>query len=132
MAYYVPSTKKYLVEAQEPDGSVWRKLFHPATECPASGIYRCANCGDEVTCNKGDRLPPQNHSQHTTTEKNIMGTGRQNEDKMKVNKKHATALWCTLLLFHKIEDDTLKTTRTEGTFKPHLKSNKRITFYDLI
>ncbi|WP_414912885.1 protein L [Pseudomonas sp. IT-P258] len=69
MAFYVPSTKKYLVETSEPEGSVWRKLFSPASECPASGIYRCANCGDEVTSNKGDRLPPQNHSQHSNAEK---------------------------------------------------------------
>lgn len=66
MAYYVPSTKKYLEETAEPDGSVWRKIFHPGTPCPASGIYVCTSCGDEVTCNKGEPLPPQNHSQHNT------------------------------------------------------------------
>ncbi|EKM5744403.1 protein L [Enterobacter kobei] len=71
MAYYVNSTKKYLSETEEPDGSVWRSLFTPATECPASGIYRCYNCGDEVTCNKGDPLPPQNHKQHDPANGNI-------------------------------------------------------------
>ena len=66
MTYYVPSTKKYLEETTEPDGSVWRKIYTPGTSCPASGIYICTNCGDEVTCNKGDPLPPQNHRQHNT------------------------------------------------------------------
>ena len=69
MAYYVTSTRKFLEETQEPEGSVWRKLYHPSNECPASGIYRCVNCGDEVTSNKGDKLPPQNHAQHDSANK---------------------------------------------------------------
>ena len=72
MAFYVESTAKYLTKTTEPDGSVWRKLFSPASTCPASGIYRCRNCGDEVTCNKGDPLPPQNHSQHTPSSGDIL------------------------------------------------------------
>lgn len=24
----------------------------------ASGIYKCKNCGNEITCVKGDRCPP--------------------------------------------------------------------------
>ena len=71
MAYYVGSTEDYLIKTTEPEGSVWRKLFNPATECSASGIYRCRNCGDEVTCNKGDPLPPQNHAQHNPSAGNI-------------------------------------------------------------
>lgn len=67
MAYYVPSTKQFLTETTEPDGSVWRTIFAPGAECPASGIYRCTNCGDEVTCNKGYLLPPQNHRQHNSS-----------------------------------------------------------------
>ncbi|GAB5992555.1 hypothetical protein AE1304_20140 [Aeromonas enteropelogenes] len=66
MAYYVPSTEKFLEKTTEPAGSVWRVVYNPGTECPASGIYRCVNCGDEVTCNKGDPLPPQNHRQHAS------------------------------------------------------------------
>lgn len=69
MAYYVGNTQKYLEKTTEPEGSVWRYLYHPGTECPASGIYRCAGCGDEVTSNKGDPLPPQNHRQHATGDK---------------------------------------------------------------
>tara|TARA_B100000678_G_scaffold247745_1_gene221195 strand:+ start:440 stop:685 length:246 start_codon:yes stop_codon:yes gene_type:complete len=69
MAYYVGSTENYLKKTTEPEGSVWRKLFKPGAECPASGIYRCRACGDEVTSNKGDPLPPQNHRQHDSDKK---------------------------------------------------------------
>lgn len=69
MAYYVASTAKFLEKTEEPEGSIWRKLYNPGTECPASGLYRCVNCGDEVTSNKGDPLPPQNHRQHTSNDK---------------------------------------------------------------
>jgi hypothetical protein len=69
MAYYVGSTQKYLEHTAEPEGSVWRTLYSPGTGCPVSGIYRCSNCGDEVTCNKSDPLPPQNHRQHISTDK---------------------------------------------------------------
>lgn len=64
MAFYVDSTHKYLQKTNEPEGSVWRYYYKPGNTCPASGIYRCTNCGDEVTCNKDDPLPPQNHRQH--------------------------------------------------------------------
>lgn len=59
MVFYVQSTKKHLEETSEPEGSVWRSLFSPAATCPESGIYRCYNCGDEVTCNKGDPVIPR-------------------------------------------------------------------------
>lgn len=39
-------------------------LFHPATNTPYSGIYRCTKCGREVTSVAGYPLPPQNHHQH--------------------------------------------------------------------
>ena len=25
---------------------------------PQSGIYKCTNCGNEITCVKGERFPP--------------------------------------------------------------------------
>jgi len=25
---------------------------------PQSGIYKCNNCGNEITCVKGERVPP--------------------------------------------------------------------------
>lgn len=36
----------------------------PGAAAPHSGIYRCANCGDEVASNATQPLPPQNHQQH--------------------------------------------------------------------
>lgn len=69
MPYYVESTSKYFEKTEEPKDSVWRKLFPPGSTCPASGIYKCQACGDEVTSNKGDPLPPQNHRQHDSAQK---------------------------------------------------------------
>jgi len=40
----------------------------PGTIAANSGIYRCYGCGDEVACNKGNPLPPQNHHQHKNTQ----------------------------------------------------------------
>ncbi len=45
-------------------GAAFDTDHSPGTKVPHSGIYRCTGCGDEVTCNKGDPLPPQNHHQH--------------------------------------------------------------------
>lgn len=39
--------------------------FSPSDIVPFSGIYKCKNCGKEITSNKGDKFPPQNYSQHT-------------------------------------------------------------------
>ena len=41
----------------------------PGAEAPYPGIYRCVACGDEVGIAKGNKLPPQNHPQHTSTSK---------------------------------------------------------------
>ena len=38
----------------------------PGWISPDSAIYRCVHCGDEITCNKGNPLPPQNHHQHNS------------------------------------------------------------------
>ena len=38
--------------------------YVPGASGPHSGIYRCTACGDEVACNAGNPLPPQNHKQH--------------------------------------------------------------------
>jgi hypothetical protein len=43
----------------------------PGTVMSNSGIYRCANCGDEIAANKGNPLPPQNHHQHADRSKPI-------------------------------------------------------------
>lgn len=42
----------------------WNVYYHPAAEVPVSGIYKCKGCKKEVTSNRGDIFPPQNHHQH--------------------------------------------------------------------
>lgn len=42
----------------------WKYVYGIGSEVPASGIYRCTGCGDEITSNKGDKFPPQNRHQH--------------------------------------------------------------------
>lgn len=42
----------------------WGYVHGIGSPVPASGIYRCTGCGDEITSNKGDKFPPQNHHQH--------------------------------------------------------------------
>jgi len=42
------------------------KTFSPGEAAPYAGIYRCTNCGDEISIAGGHTLPPQNHAQHTT------------------------------------------------------------------
>jgi len=46
----------------------WKNTYGPGDEVPVSGIYRCLGCKREVTSNKGDRFPPQNHHQHSTSQ----------------------------------------------------------------
>jgi hypothetical protein len=41
----------------------------PGVDAPYPGIYRCVACGDEVGIAKGNKLPPQNHRQHTSNSK---------------------------------------------------------------
>lgn len=40
----------------------WDKEYSSGEEVPVSGIYRCTDCGEEVTCNKGDVFPPNDHA----------------------------------------------------------------------
>ncbi|WP_321836244.1 protein L [Pseudomonas kulmbachensis] len=42
----------------------WNYVYGIGAAVPASGIYRCTGCGDEITSNKGDKFPPQNRHQH--------------------------------------------------------------------
>lgn len=42
----------------------WNTKYSPSEEVPHSGIYKCTGCKKEVTSNKGDKFPPQNHHQH--------------------------------------------------------------------
>jgi hypothetical protein len=71
MAQYASDTSKYLTLTNEPDAVYWKKVYGVGTTVPASGIYRCRGCGDEITSNKGDPFPPQNKHQHADPKKDI-------------------------------------------------------------
>lgn len=43
----------------------WTSTYNPSDTVPVSGIYRCTVCGKEITSNKNDPFPPQNHHQHS-------------------------------------------------------------------
>lgn len=55
------------------DGSKewWTTEYGPSETVPVSGIYRCLGCNREVTSNKNDGFPPQNHHQHSTAQGKI-------------------------------------------------------------
>lgn len=59
-------TFKYASEFVRMNGPAFDTLHKPGDRVPLSGIYKCTGCGDEVCCNKGDPLPPQNRHQHTS------------------------------------------------------------------
>ena len=42
----------------------FNSLMSPGQNTEYPGIYRCTRCGKEVTSNKDQPLPPQNHHQH--------------------------------------------------------------------
>lgn len=42
----------------------WDNIYKPSDQVPHSGIYKCTGCNKEITSNKGDKFPPQNHHQH--------------------------------------------------------------------
>ena len=48
------------------DSPAFDALHQPGANTDNSGIYRCEACGHEITSNKGNPLPPQNHHQHAT------------------------------------------------------------------
>ena len=59
---------KYSQFLNQSNHDAYDQTYTPGTITPDSGIYRCTNCGDEVACNKGNPLPPQNHRQHATAQ----------------------------------------------------------------
>lgn len=61
MAWYVDGSS--VIEATGAE-KIWTTDYDPADTVPQSGIYKCRVCRKEVTCNEGDRFPPQNHHQH--------------------------------------------------------------------
>ncbi|NMX26271.1 protein L [Pseudomonas sp. WS 5406] len=66
MALYIQETAKYLAKTTPTvlGSSVWTTVHKIGSIVPASGIYRCEGCGDEITSNKGTEFPPQNKHQH--------------------------------------------------------------------
>jgi len=55
---------KYKDYLSHSDSDAFDKLYHPGTDAPYSGIYRCQSCGYEAACNAGQPLPPQNVHPH--------------------------------------------------------------------
>jgi len=64
MAWYAEMTN--LIRTGKPDNAWWTSCYGPGKDVPVSGIYKCRHCKREVTCNNGDKFPPQNHHQHPT------------------------------------------------------------------
>lgn len=66
MAIVIKETKKFIVEI-ESSKEWWIRLYSAGDTVPVSGIYRCKGCKREITSNKEDSFPPQNHHQHATS-----------------------------------------------------------------
>lgn len=64
MSWYISSSSI----TESGGGEWWTEKHGPAEIVPMSGIYKCLGCKKEVTCNKGDKFPPQNHHQHPSTQ----------------------------------------------------------------
>ena len=52
-------TYKYANFLQTSDSKIFDKLHHSGASVPYSGIYRCATCGFEITCEEGRIFPPE-------------------------------------------------------------------------
>ncbi|MCE2009028.1 MULTISPECIES: protein L [Enterobacter] len=65
MAAFTSETEQFL-QRVEGDKERWTSQYNPGDTVPVSGIYRCTVCGKEVTSNKDDPFPPQNHHQHSS------------------------------------------------------------------
>lgn len=48
------------------------KFHEPGVDAPHPGIYRCKGCASEIAIANGNKLPPQNHHQHTTAQGKIL------------------------------------------------------------
>ncbi|BCG20783.1 MULTISPECIES: protein L [Vibrio] len=68
MSWYID--KSNLTQAIA-DKSHWKNSYSPGSEVPISGIYRCTGCKKEITSNKGDPFPPQNHHQHAASQGDV-------------------------------------------------------------
>lgn len=68
MAWYTSNS-----DLTKSDGSRahWTTVYGPSDTVPVSGIYKCQGCKKEITSNKNDPFPPQNHHQHSASEGKI-------------------------------------------------------------
>lgn len=62
MAWFID--KNRVKASTKTDLKHWSETHSPGDTVGMSGIYVCTGCDKEVTCNKGDPFPPQNHHQH--------------------------------------------------------------------
>lgn len=62
MAWYLDSANLTKTDGKP---AHWSKEYGPSDEVPVSGIYKCSGCKKEITSNKEDPFPPQNHHQHS-------------------------------------------------------------------
>ena len=74
------------LKKDKPNKEWWINSYNPGDEVPVSGIYRCTGCGKEITSNKNDPFPPQNHHQHSQDQGSVkwklnVKTDTTNEDK---------------------------------------------------
>jgi hypothetical protein len=53
-----------LMKTSSTNNEWWTHYYKPGGKVPVSGIYKCRHCKKEVTCNKPDPFPPQDHHQH--------------------------------------------------------------------
>ena len=49
---------KYSNHFTQVNDSAFDKTHQPGTSAPHPGIYKCTNCGDEITIAGGHTLPP--------------------------------------------------------------------------
>ena len=68
MAWYIDLSALISVK---PDNEWWKNTYKPSEIVPVSGIYKCMGCKREITSNKDDKFPPQNHHQHPTSDGSI-------------------------------------------------------------
>jgi len=57
-----------IIDSVNSNKTHWQSTYGPGNEVPISGIYRCIGCKKEITSNKGDPFPPQNHHQHPSSQ----------------------------------------------------------------
>jgi hypothetical protein len=65
-------TTHSVLKKVEPIKEWWTTTYEPGDAVPVSGIYVCQGCKREITSNRDDPFPPQNHHQHTAAQGKIL------------------------------------------------------------